>query len=189
MILDENMEMEIIPIKISYDGDFAEVTTLVFDHPLPTMAKSTFKMRQFFIKIQNESQKVIFSMEGGALKELVEEGRKQKEVLTAGEEVKALHEEYADGSPEAKEAKLKEIEALIEGFMQMINMCEEVDFYKMTVVFGRLILDNKRCKLKRGEDLVPLTETIWEQQIVPTDRLKAAVRYCCFFGLTSNAQS
>lgn len=189
MILDETLEIKISPITISHKGDNVKVDTLELNHPLPSMAKQTYKLRRFFVQMGNESQEILSKMGGDALRELVEEGRKQKEALEAGKEVLALHEEYKEDDPENRDAKLKDIDILVVGYMQMVNTCVDVDFYKMITIFGKLLLDNQLCVLKCGDSSQILTNHIWEQQIEPDDRLKATVRYCCFFGLISNAQS
>jgi hypothetical protein len=184
MIIDEPVVMAIQPIKVSCGGKFLDADKLVMSPPKPRMAKHVFKMRKYFTSIQKEGLKSLTEMlDQETFKEQVQAKQLQ---LEAGDKTKAIHEEFADDSPD-KEAKLAKIEATIEGLAHMITICEKVDLYQMTYDFGRLLLDNELCKLKGdGDDSPYLNSDIWEGQIQPQDRLDAAVRYCCFFGLTSS---
>ena len=183
MILDENFEAKISPVRISHAGDFAIVDTLEFRPPQPRMAKSMFLMRKYFTQIQKDALKAVASMQG------VQEVAQQYTSLEAGEPVKATYEEYKDGDPEARESKIKSIEDMISGFNQAVDMCDSVDLFQFTEDFGKMVITDKRCVLKLEEGMEPLTAGIWSQQIQPDDRLKLAIRYCCFFGLTSSTLS
>ena len=189
MILDEKLTVEISPIKVSHGGNMVEVNELVFTHPTPSMAQATFKMRRHFTAIQKEGQKVLMAMDSDVLRSLVAEGREISDAkkLQAGSVVEPMSKEYAVDSPEAREKKLEEIKVMESGFMEMLDMCD-LDYFKMTVDFGNMIVKTKRCKLSCGDIEVPLTDLIWTSDIDPLDRLKAAVKYCCFFGLTSNTR-
>jgi len=192
MILDESMTMSIPEMEISCKGNFIKVDTLTFKHPLPTMAKYTFKMRKYFTQISTEGQKVLDSFGGDELRQIIEDRENAKAELTAGSETEAIHEKFADDAPVSREDRLKEIEDLVDAFKQMVNLCTGVDLYQMTEDFGAMILNTKRCGLC-NKDMVegefePLSITVWNQHIQEVDRLEAAIRYCCFFGLTSNTR-
>ena len=189
MILDELLEVKIAPITISHGGDRVKVDTLALKHPTPMMAKYTFKMRSYFVRMQKEAEKALLgALNPESLKEM------QTIALQSGTEVKATHKEYADGDPESRESKLAEIAESEKHYMALTNSCVEVDFNAMINDFGTMLLDNKRCHIRCNEDgatedLEPLTINIWSDLIDPQDRLEATIRYCCFFGLTSNTRS
>ena len=196
MILDENLKVKISPITITdtSKGEKVQVDTLVFKNPTPMMAKDTFKMRTYFVKMQKESEKAILgNMSAEAAKEFIALAQQHKETLQAGSPVEALHKDYSDDNEDFRDAKLKKIADMEEAFMQMVDMCVDVNFFDMTTDFGKMILNNKRCFIQCNADgdsdkLEPLTQNVWVDQVDPLDRLKAAVKYCCFFGLTSNTR-
>ncbi|MCK5019861.1 MAG: hypothetical protein KAS32_22570 [Candidatus Peribacteraceae bacterium] len=186
MILDENVILTITPIKVSCRalGDFIQALELVMAPPDPRMAKDVFRMRKYFTQIQVEGLKAITSMANQ--EDIQEEVQKKQLALEALPENKTIHEQYADDAPD-KEEKLTKIESTIEALNSMMALCVDVDFYKMTQDFGKLLINNKRCTLKDKEgNSEPLNLAIWENEIQPQERLDAAVRYCCFFGLTSS---
>ena len=190
MILDEPMEAKLSrPVKISHSGDFITVDTLIFEPPGPQMAREEDKMLRTFNKMQKEVAQFASDAAGpDAVQEAVE---KREQNIQAGIPIEALHKEYKDGSPEERAAKIEDIEKDIKAFSGFLDICTEIDFYQMAADFGKMIINNKRCKLK-GKDKDSndveemLTITIWEQSIFFKDRLALAIRYCCFFGLTSS---
>lgn len=188
MIIDEPIVMSIPPMQVSCGGDFIQVTSMEMTPPSPSMAKDTFKMRKYFTKIQKEGMQALSALAGqDELRQQVEEQKALE--LQAGDPVEKLHEEYADNAPDKKQ-KLADLEKTVAGFSELIGLCEEVDLYQMTVDFRKLLISNTRCVLiqdpKDGQGREPLSAHVWENQIDPQDRLNAAVRYCCFFGLISN---
>lgn len=186
MIIDEPVVIGIEPLKVSCTGigDFIKATELVMSPPSPRMAKDTFRMRKYFTQIQKEGLRTITEMAG---QESIQEQIESKQLsLEAMPESKAVHEEYADDNPD-KEEKIAKIESTIEGLNQMISICVDVDWYKMTQDFGKLLINNKRCTLRDSEgNTTAMNNAIWENEIPAQVRLDAAVRYCCFFGLTSS---
>lgn len=195
MILDENLVVPIEPITISHKGEKVTVKNLILKHPTPSMAKDTFKMRRYFVAMQKESEKAVLgSMSPEAAKELIALAEQQRTKLEAGDKVESLHKEYSDDNEQSRDGKIAEIAKMETGFMQMLDMCEGVDFYAMTVDFGKMLLSNKRCSFQCNEEGEPddfelmKSGSVWTDQIDPRDRLEAAVKYCCFFGLTSNSR-
>lgn len=188
MILDESMKMKLgTPVKFSSSGDFAKGDTLIFEHPRPDMARDTYKMNQYFAQIQREGAKAFAEMAGAKSQEMVDQVSAK---LEAGTNITALHEEYKDGDPEAKKVKLQKIEEEFKGFSVILGMCGELDLYKMTTDFGKMIVSGDRCKVKglnsEGTEAIEnLSFTLWDQVIDTQDRVEAMLRYCCFFGLTS----
>lgn len=190
MILDENLKMDIkTPVRVVPVGNGGEVVAadeFEFKRPTPQMARDTFGLVKYFTKMQRGISK--FLAETTNIEEAAEQAQ-----LRAGSVVEAVHKEYADDNPEAREAKLKEIQESVDGYHQMLNLCDDLDVYQMTADFGKMVVNNKRCVLrcKKGQESespVPLSTHIWEHQIEPKDRLDAVIRYCCFFGLTSSTQ-
>ena len=186
-ILDEPIVVPISLIQVSCKGDFIKTKSMRLEPPTPRMAKDTFRMKKYFTKIQKEGAKALLEL---ADKEgLIEQAKQQQLELKAGEDVKKLHEEYSDDN---KDDKLAKIEESIGGITQILELCDGIDLYQMTADFGKLLFNNGRCKLLEdvAEDVKgreqPLDVSIWEQQIKAEDRLAAAIRYCCFFGLTSS---
>ena len=183
MILDENMEMDIkVPFKVSSQGiTGVEAKTLIFLPPQPRMAKDTSMLVRYFKQIQREVAEFTIKTQG------LENIRGQAEaVLEAGNPVGALHEIYEDGSPEAREAILADINEAVDNFRQSIDVCTSVDDYQMTADFGMAMINNKRCMVSCGESKILLTRSIWENQVDFKERLEATIRYCCFFDLTSS---
>lgn len=181
MILDEPMVMPLSkPIKVSFNGDDAIVDSIEFKPPFPHMAKDTFKMKRYFNQIQKEAMSFASS-----INQTSKEAATQQ--LHAGDPIKAVHESYKDGDEQSKQDKLADIEETIEGFTQLLVMCNTVDLYQMTVDFGKMVIAHNRCNLKgEGSISVIMTSSLWEQNVQPDDRLIAAIRYCCFFGLVSS---
>lgn len=196
MILDETLKIKIEPVTVTdtSKGAKVQVDTLVFKHPTPLMAKYTFRMRTYFVKMQKESEKALLgNMSKEAAQELIALAMQHNETLQAAPAVGALHKDYSDDKEDTRDAKLKKIAEMEKRFMAMVNECVDVDFFAMTSDFGKMILDNKRCFLQCSADgdpdvLEPLTQNVWTDTIDPQDRLEAAVKYCCFFGLTSNTR-
>ena len=191
MILDDAMEAKLArPVKVSHAGDFITVDTLVFEPPGPQMAREEVQMTRYFNEMQKEGLLFAAATAGSeGMREAVEEHQQQSK---AGVPIEAAHKEYADGSEEDRAAKLEEIEKAVKSFSGLLDLCTGIDFYKMTLDFGKMIVNNKRCKLKGknadGADAEEmLTTHIWEQQIYLKDRLALTIRYCCFFGLTSSS--
>lgn len=187
MILDENFEMKITPVKVSHAGDFVMVDTLEFRPTSPKMAKAMFTMKRHFSRIQKEALASLTKIMG--TQELKDQ---QALSLEAGEPSKALHEQYADDDEAAREQKLKDIDIAIEEINHLIDMSTDVDLFKVTEDFSKMVIDNKRCLLKgkdaQGNDFTEnMTASVWSQQIEPDDRVSITVRYCSFFGLTSNS--
>jgi len=197
MILDESLEVKISPITITdtSKGEKVEVDTLILKHPTPMMAKHTFKMRSYFIRMMKESEKALMgNMSKDAAEAMIAAAMQEKQKMQAGIEVKALHKEYADDAQGGRDSKLKEVAETEKHFLALTNSCVDVDFNAMINDFGKMLLDNKRCHIRCNEEgaseaLEPLTVNIWTDLIDPQDRLEAAVKYCSFFGLTSNTRS
>ena len=192
MILDENLVVKISPISISHKGEKVTVDKLVFKHPTPMMAKDSFKMCKYFTQMKKETEKALMgNLSKEAAQEFIALAAQHEETLQPGGEVEALHKEYADGNEVSREDKLKEIAKLEKGIFTMVDSCDGVDFFAMTSDFGKMVLNNKRCLIQcndddGADDLEMLTQNIWNDQIFYTDRLKVAIKYCCFFDLTSN---
>ena len=145
-------------------------------------------MVRYFVNMKKEVAVFAASTAGT---EAMQEAAEQQQ-LKAAVPVEAIHTEYKDGDPKAKEVKLEEIEAEVKGFLGFLDICTEIDFYQMAADFGKMIVNNKRCVLKGknsegGEATEMLNSDIWESKIHFKDRLNATIRYCCFFGLTSSS--
>lgn len=188
MILDETMDFELeSKIRISTGGDFAESNVLRFKPPTPLMAQDTFKLRRYFGRMQKDFLAFTAGLEGTEkLKESAEQVK-----LQAGGTVEAIHKEFADDAD--RDALLADIDDAYNNFMEILDICENVDFYQLTVDFGKMVENHRRCFIVHkdasgSEVLVPMTTTLWNQKIDPEDRLAVAIRYCCFFGLTSNTR-
>lgn len=200
MIIDEPMIMSISrPIKAIHKGSDIEVDTFKFLPPGPQMARGAAQMRKFFSQIQRGFMS--FAAQTIGVETIQEQAQ-----LQPGSEIESLHETYSDDEDDKvddkdkdskkdktespREAKLKQIELDVQSAVEAINVCPELDTYKMTAAFGKMMIANRRCSLKHSDDevegaLVPLTSYLWESEIFLQDRLAATVRYCCFFGLTS----
>jgi len=191
MILDEKLDMVIIkPVRVSHGGGTVEATMLEMSPPLPTMASYTYKMNKYFGQLAKTGIALAADLMGT---EKIQEHQELK--LEAGNPVVAVHEEYADDDDVAREKKIKAIEDEVKQFSGLIDICEKIDLFRFASDFGKMIVEGKRCKLKvkaeQGEKdgLVPMTLSIWQNDIDPRDRIAVAIKYCCFFGLTSSLPS
>lgn len=188
MILDEPMEIKLAtPAKFSVSGDFAKGTHLVFSPPRPDMSRETYKMIQWITKIQKQGMLLLASATNPDVDKLRENPPPK---LEAGVEVKALHEKYDDGKEENREEILKQIEEEFESVSNILGMCDDIDLFRMTTDFGRMIANSKTGKIKGeredgAEVATALTLTLWDQSVGIHDRVEAVLRYCCFFDLTS----
>ena len=189
MILDENFDLEIKKaFKFSSKGDFLTAKMLEFLPPQPNMARETFKMGQYFSAMNKEVASFVSSMTNT---EAIKNAQEQK--VLSGKAVEAIHEEYKDGDKAEKERKLQEIEADIDLTTQMLNMCGNIDLYALVTDFGKMVVYAHRCFIKAVDDdskekTEPMTMSLWENNVSAKDRLAAAIRYCCFFGLTSSLE-
>ena len=190
MILDETFEYEIKrPFQVSSKGDFFFAKTLEFLPPQPQMAKETFKLGRYFSAMNKEVAAFASSVSDSTAVSEAREAQAQK--IVSGSNVEAIHEEYKDDDPEAKEAKLQEIENAIDSITQMLDMCDGVDLYALVTDFGKMVIYSHKCFIKgmgtnESEFTEPMTRSLWENNVDPKDRLAAAIRYSCFFGLTSS---
>ncbi len=188
MILDEPMEMALAsPIEVSCKGDVVKADTLRFMHPGPQMARATAKMHKYFSKITKATALFVAKLNGPD--KMQEQAQAQ---LTAGSKIQSLHQELSDTAKDAEKvrtARLKKIDGMVEEFSGMLDLCDDIDLYQFAVDFGKMIVDNKRCYVICGEDSVLLTMSLWEDKIFLKDRVAAAIRYCCFFEITSSVQS
>jgi hypothetical protein len=185
MIINEPFEMPInVPVKGSSSGDFFNATTFVFYPPKPRMAQDLFLMRKYFNQMTRDLTKLV-----------MQEHKDSIQTLQAGVEVKSLHEEFSepDNSDDAKKAaKLAEIEDRYNNFCQAIPMVETVDFFQFTKDFGRMISTNSLCSIKGLDSLgvekkAKMIESLWLNDVDIDDRIRATIRYCCFFVLTSTS--
>lgn len=186
MIIDENFEYIIgRSFKVSSKGNFFDAKTLEFLPPQPQMAREIFKLGEYFRAINKEAAVFLSSMsDSDAIKEA------QAQRVSSGSAVEAIHQQYKDGDEAAKEAKLQEIEDTISSTTQILNMCSGIDLYALVTDFGKMVIYSHKCFIKGGdagsEFSEPMTMSLWENNVDPKDRLAAAIRYCCFFGLTSS---
>jgi len=181
MIIDEPFELAITPIaKVSCNGEFFEGTILVFQPPKPRMAQDLFKLRAQFNQINREVADMI-------LKQSTEVP--SAPTVEAGSPVEAVHEQYAekgDNTDQAKREKLlEEIEGQYRQYLQIMGILKEVDLFKLTSDFGKMIVNYNLCKVKGKENQTALTSGLWSDSVAIHDRVRATVKYCCFFGLTS----
>lgn len=188
-ILDDPIEVKITSIeKVSFNGDLHNCDTLMMYPPKPSSARLLYKIKGYFSKLQRETAKDFMGMAKQAERPLE---------LEAGTEVASLHEKYSDDSPDLDKIKA-DMEEQIEHTTQLFELGQDrIDVYQLTADFCKLLLTpcrggkNNLCKVMISSDdssteekFVPLTNSIWETQITPEDRLSAVIRYCCFFGLT-----
>ena len=184
MILDEELELKLkSPFKVSSGGDKADASIIVLKPPYPAMAKDIFKIKKYFSIMQKEAAAFASNIHKEAIQEAAP-------VLGTGN-IESLHENYDDSKEKNRDELLKEIEETTEGFLSLVDLCSDVDFYKMTVDFSKMVINNNRCYIKAiNVDGVEVKEnmtiTIWEQQVSTEDRLDAVIKYSCFFGLTSS---
>lgn len=176
MIIDETMAYKLIsPFKYSDDGNTkAEAVTLEFSYPPPRLSKDIFKLRRFTGKALANITKAFAGVQ-----------REEPVELISGSIVKPLHEKFSESKddPKKRERLLAEIDKEASEKEAMFNLAD-VDLDEFTTIFAKMVCGQNRCKINGGN--VYLTITLWNEHIAHDDRLKMAVMYCSFFGLTSS---
>jgi len=174
MIIDETMVYQVKGLKYSYDGEVGiDAKELHFIHPTPRLSQHIFKLRRLVGKAMANLASVFASVE-----------RSETPELESGSAVKPMHEQFSESAkdPDKRAKLLAEIDIQAEELESSLNL-GDLDLTEFTQIFANLICQEKRCLIDGKE---PLTMSLWNDSIMFDDRLKMAVKYCCFFGLTSN---
>ena len=176
MIIDETMVYGIEgSFKYNYDGEIGiDVKELHFLHPTPRLSSHIFKLRRFVGKAMANLAKVFAGVERG---ETTPE-------LKSGSLVKPMHEQFTEcaDDPKKRERLIADIDERAEELESSLNL-GDIDLETFTQTFANLVCQEKRCMI---DGKTPLTMSIWNDSVMFDDRLKMAVKYCCFFGLTLN---
>ena len=176
MIVDENM-VYVVGTSFEYaDKDLGEkVQAVTLDFQPPTPRIDTTKLKQFIGRgmrsVAMEAARI-----GG-------DNKTEKPLRPGGTDTLPLHIRYKDGNEDERKKIIATLDEEVAANEAMLSMSDSIDLTEFMSVFGTIMCQQNQCTINGKEKL---TRSIWENDIMPDDRLKAALRYCSFFGIISS---
>lgn len=172
------------PFEFTPDGkgDFETATQLRFVPPTPRI--DTLGLAQM---VQRGLRSIALEQQSFLSDEAVAKQKEKSESLELGDNsLPSLHIQYKDseGDEEKRKELIQVLEKEVAGQEAMLYMSDSIDLTHFASAFGRLMVSKKQCFI--GDSDTNLTPSIWADKVMPRDKVRAALRYCCFFGIISS---
>ena len=181
MIVDETMVYDLLyPFEFSPDGKGELETAKQLRFIPPTPRVDTTRLEQMMTR---GLRSILLEKEALLTDEDRESARSESESLELGDNsLPPLHLRYKDEDDDEKRKELiNQLEKDVTGQEGILGMSESIDLAVFAETFGRLMTTGTKKQCFVGNSDTNLNLSMWNDSVMPKDRVRAALKYCCFF--------